>query len=710
MPPLKFTQNKNVSKNSSSTILPYPEATVVYSTSVAIGDPTYVTLPKDVLLYTTDSRELFIGAGSNQGLVKVAGSGSSAVLSVSDYMKRNELETKYAPLDDYTSTAAQVDDNTEAIVSIQGSLSSIEYRLNGTVLDADISSKAVIAVTSSDQYRQDLSNKVSAAITGDNSNTSTIGNSAKGLVLKYVQQCTGAPKFSEICVKAGIIELKVYKNTTPTSGSKLVIQDDGIYYTNDLEKRLRKEVHLLATSKEIADLQKLYHDLFKSVTDCNSTMTKGVDKIREYQGLLTGFKNDISSLESSLRTADSIASNAYTLAQTNNSLCTEISNALESLQTDLGTVSVIADDAQAVSRYCQNAINGLSAYVEGQMIKIRIAIESLQNVQVVYDITNNTNALRVIGIRQGKYICNRNNTYEVSYGTSLYALRQIIKIDTDLNSVEVNTLDPSDTKDTSFMKVEWDLRSYDRYAYTYAVQFEGTLQETENLRLDPNSGTSIVPFIRIKVKPPESIIDKEVGMDGWVLYFIMPANTDVFPNFIEAVQEAAGTNPTGFNRGAQFMGYTVDETQPAQREIYIDIVGAIDDEKYLEDLETTGPVIKTFEELDEIPALFDVGFIRKYAEGLPVPLSFSAGGYSDDPTIYETKCETWGAFHSNGAVRLEDYKACTVYPEGVIPVDTIAGSESDIEDLNNALIFEYKSIKSLVYRVYKPGTSLTSNG
>ena len=687
---------------------PYPVATVMYTTATEIPIPSNVTLPKDVLLYTTDKRELFIGAGSNHGLVRVQmGSGSNSyVMDPSDYMQIDDLNSTFVSIGAFTPIREAVEDHTEAIESIQGSLSSIEQRLNGTVLDKDIRNKAVQAITNSDQYINDLASKVNATVTAKNNNVSTIGNnSANGILLQFEQKSVncGPPKTSQIKVKNGSVEIITFVNRTPTQGSRLIINSSGIFYTKEMEKDPRL-INQLATHKEIDALQTMYDELQASVTVCNATTSEGLDIIREYETLLTGVGNDISLLGASLEGTDSVAGSAYNMAQTNNSLYTALKGTVEDLDIDLNTVSILADNADLTARACEDSINSWYVDIEGRMLEIENAIERLQNIQVVYDVTTNTNALTVRKIVKGNYINNSSNPYEVAYGTSLYALRRMLK-SAGLNSVTVDAYDSKGNVSPASMDIRWDLNGYNKKNYAYGVQYSGTLQETDKLRVDKTVGSAVKPFIIIKVSPPVSIIDKPVASEGWVLYFIMPPNVRVFPNFIEAViatttdEHKVQIYTNQLTDTSNFMGYINDEG--IHRHIFMDIVGKIDD-SYPEYWDMKEPVIRTFEELDNIPELINISFIRRCAEGLPVPLKFSDGyDNNEEAAKYEPRCNIWGAFNSNGAVYLANFENGIVYPEDIVPEVSI---EDDYEYLTNALIFERTSPSPLVYRMYCPGS------
>ena len=608
----------------------YPTATVVYATSTEL--PT--KLPKNVLLYTTDKRELYIGTGDKIVRVNIGSDGE--VVSLADYLTEAQLGNTYTKLERFDPVKDKVNELDIQLGNLQDSITAFNIQLSNKIDDEDIYTVKEMQDTfvKSEQFVEDLDNKVSVRV-NDKGNESYHVNTKDGTTIQFINGQTKIT--SKVNVQRDSVTIQALNNTN--LGSRLFVKQTGIFYTEDQEVPKAKD--RLATQDDIDKLQRMYSDLELRMEGIESQ--HGVIKAQ-----VDSFEVHLARMIAALETANDniteirdIATHADNLASVTNNNYTNLHTTVGDINTSLKSVANTAQAAYTDASWSSDAIALYQIENNARVTTLEQNLDRYMGTQVIYSVIDNPAAKTIVNIVPGYYVNNSANVFEVPYGTKDIN-NKVIGADAD--EVLVAVVTENDTPLTVSAGITWDFAMYNPYNYQTAVVYSGNIIETNDLKLP--AGSTLRPQIVIKVKSPDSILPEQIDDDGWIEYFVMPINGYMIEDFALSflqksfnVEDIMGIDRSG-NR--------------VVRTICLDLVGALNER----DESQVNPVLKTYTDLTETTNVLDSKFIARYPEGLEVPVRLNNEDTFDE---YETECYHAGAFVSNGAFWYNQDSDCLVF-------------------------------------------------
>jgi len=618
------------SERSTAQEVNYPVATVVYAVSTELP----VKLPKNVLLYTTDTRELYIGTGDK--LVRVNIGSDGAVVSLADYLTEAQLGNTYTKLERFNPVKDQVDALNVQLGRLQDSISTVNIKLDNKVDDDDIFTVREMQNTfvKNEQFINGLDNKVNVRV-NDQGNESYHVNTKDGSVIQFINGQTKIT--SKVSVQKDNVTLQALNNSN--LGSRLFVKQTGIFYTEDQETP--KEKDRLATQDDIDKLQNMYSDLVSRV--------EGIEiQHGQVKAQTDSFELNLARMIASLEAASAdateirdIATRADNLASVTNNNYIDLYNTVGSLNSAVQNISSTAQAAYTDANWSSDAIAQYRLENDARVTTLEQSLDRYMGAQVIYSVIDNPAAKVITNIVPGYYVNNPVNILEVPYGTKDIASK-IAAVDAD--NVLVAAVTESDMPLTVPAGISWDFTMYNPTNYQTAVVYAGNIKETADLKLPV--GSTLRPQIVIKVKAPDNILPVDIADNGWIEYFVMPINCYMVRDFASSfIQKSIGSE--------ELMG--IDQNgEPVIRTVRLDLVGALNERDETQE----NPVLKTYTDLTDTTDVLDSKFISKYPEGLEVPVRLNNEDTFDE---YETECYHAGAFISNGAFWYNQDSDCLVF-------------------------------------------------
>lgn len=323
-----------------------PDGKLVYAESNNLPSK----LPSDTMLFTTDTRELYIGTGESIKRVNLGNDGE--VIDKSDYLTKIEAAKIYIQKDNIPDELVTEEELEAALKTINDTIDEL-LKLGDDIIDIEdkyLKKEDAKKFVDKDKLDADLSKKVDIEHLTPTGNHTFVRNNDNGVSLEY--QNMAGDKDSSISIGKDKIVINSSNTKGDKIGSKLYINQDGIYYTNSNDDNFENTDEIL-TKKDLSGLDKKIND---------NTL--------EIQDIKSNINNISSSVTEAVKTADNAAAQvgtAVTKAQTAIDTATgfadEISslkNKVSTVESDVNTAKEKADSAKESADNTANSLNNVT--------------------------------------------------------------------------------------------------------------------------------------------------------------------------------------------------------------------------------------------------------------------------------------------------------------------------------------------------------------
>ena len=301
---LKAVTNSNLRKQRV-----IPDGKLVYADSTNLPPE----LPSDTLLFTTDTRELYIGTGKSIKRVNLGNDGE--IIDKTDYLTKVEA-ARY-----YVQKEALNPESVVKKVDLENSLNTINTLINQLSERADKTDDDIQNVIrdSNDKFvtktrhEQDLTKKVNSEHLTPTGNHCFVINDTIGPTLKY--QNTANSKESSINVGKDKITINFSNTDGEKVGSKLYVNSSGIYYTNSNDENFEQDDEIL-TKRYTLSLEGKINEVKSSIESIKTISDNAAEAARQARVVAESAESNITTAVTSANTAIDTANNALDKADT----------------------------------------------------------------------------------------------------------------------------------------------------------------------------------------------------------------------------------------------------------------------------------------------------------------------------------------------------------------------------------------------------------
>ena len=362
---LKAVSNSNLRKQKV-----IPDGKLVYGVSIDLPP----RLPSDTLLFTTDTRELYIGTNNSIKRVNLGNDGE--IIDKTDYLTKVEAAGIYIQKEELNP------DSVVTKVILKEAIDDLKDKVNDSVAEMDFKAdkedvfnkkEANDLFIDKDEFSNGLNKKVNIENLTPTGNHTFVNNNNNGVSLEY--QNIAGDKNSSISVGKDKITINSSSTKGDKIGSKLYINQDGIYYTNSNDDNFENADEILTKrdvssinqniesyNTQIQSINASINTLSNTVTEAVKSADKAVSQIESattiaqtaidtangFSDSITKINNDISKYSKDIADAKKEADEAKAAAETNSNTLTTLSNSfntsIESVNKSIQTLTSTTDD------------------------------------------------------------------------------------------------------------------------------------------------------------------------------------------------------------------------------------------------------------------------------------------------------------------------------------------------------------------------------
>ena len=578
-----------------------PVGTLLYTSSVDLPN----ALSQNTLLFTTDTRELYIG--TDTGIARVNIGSDSEVIDKGDYLTKIEAALYYVQKE-------YLDPNTVITnQEMQDAIAPLSRKINDLIADSDFKANKEEVYTKSEsnsrfidneEFAEGMSKKVDQEILTPTGNHAFIKNLATGLMLKFQNLGNNVESY----VNIGKNNIVLYSKRTKEEefGGRLYITPSGVFYSYSNDESFSADDELV-TMADLSSIQEMYSQISNATREVKEIALRSAESARNSELIAENAKSYIKDVSLKSNDAFNLATEALdTVNRIESQLLAAYSNSTNSLQKSIAA-SETANSAKLESGEAIIALTQFENAISGQFEEIKKQVNSL----IIGGIPTEDTRKKIISVE------NVTGIYEVPYNTEAYDLELPTEIRVKL-------------EDGTFkvVAVTWKLNSYQKLQTEYSQNIIGIISETEDIR-NPDYRFALCT-VRVL---PESVISED-DVTGWEVIFAMPTMTETVENFNIAIGHSELKSEDVMGTFDSFDNYVNPTTE-------IFFIGT------LNTLDTSITSVRVLDPIERVSLVNDA--ILSYAPyGIKVPLY----GVSSDSDIrnYETQVMTLGFNNTNGTV------------------------------------------------------------
>ena len=585
-----------------------PVGTLLYTSSVNLPS----VLSQNTLLFTTDTRELYIGTGTGIARVNIGSDGE--VIDKGDYLTKVEAAQFYVQkeyLDPSSVITERQMRDTIAPLSQQ-----IRDLINENDLKADKENVYTKGESNSrfidnDEFAEGMSKKVDQEILTATGNHPIIKNLSTGLMLKF--QNIGNDVESYVNVGKNNIVLYSKRTKDEEFGGHLYITPNGVFYTysNDESFGINDE---LVTMSDLASIQEMYSQVEDSCKEIREIALRSVESARNSELMVEETKKYTQNIALQSSDAFNRATEALDTAnRIESQLLAAYNNSTSSLQKAI-SASETANSAKVESGETVIALTQFENAISGQFEELKRQV----NMLISGNIPSDDGRKKIVSVE------NINEIYEVPYNTAASKLNLPTQVRVKLEDDTIRVVD-----------VSWKLNAYQKLQTEYSQNIIGIITETGEIK-NPDYRFALCT---VRVLPNPETPGSE--NNGWEVVFAVPTMVDTVSNFNTAINHEELLSEDVMGTFDSFDNYV----EPVVQLFFLGTLNVLDSSitgvRVLDAIERTTLINNT---------------VMTYAPyGLKVPIY----GVATEEEIrnYETQLMTLGFTNSNGTV---------IYSEGTL--------------------------------------------
>lgn len=591
---------KTINKESVKQQRVIPVGTLLYTTSINLPK----VLSCNTLLFTTDTRELYIG--TDTGIARVNLGSDGEIIDKGDYLSKAEAAQYYVQKD-YLDPESVVTDQ-----EMKDYIAPLEKRVSDIIADnefkadkEDVFSKeeSNVQFVSKDSFNVGMETKVDQELLTAIGNRAFIKNLPSGLMLKFQNPGNDVESY----VNVGKDKIVLYSKRTKNEelGGRIYITPSGAYYTYNNNDIFGKDDELI-TMADLESIQDMYNSVVALQAESKEMAQRSMESAHNSEVMIQQTKQYIENTALQSQDAYNLAQDAFnTVQEINNRLMDSYTNSTNSL----AKANNAEKTAKTAITEAGEAITNMTQFKSSILEQFQ-ALQSQVNNLIAGAIESDDTRKKIISVE------NLNGIYEVPYETEA----------TDLVfPAEVKVTLEDDTE--SIVPVTWQRSLFQSKQTDCTQNIIGIISDTDTIQ----NPYYIFAICTVRVMPIE--VEPEPADDNWEITFMMPSMIDVVYNFSTAIGHPELTSE-------DLMG-TLDDrgnyVNPTAQLFFIGTAKNVD--KTLQDIQILNPIMRA--------ELVNNTLTSYVSDGLPVPIF----GIASDTEIaeYETNVFNYGRFTCNGA-------------------------------------------------------------
>lgn len=484
-----------------------PIAQLVYTDSHDLPK----SLSQNCMLYTTDTRELYIGTGS--GIKRVNLGSDGEIIDKTDYLTKQEAAQYYVQKEYLDPATVITQDKLEEYVSTLGQTIDQLMRDNDFKADKeDVYTKGESNDLFIDnrEFETRMSKKVDQEILTATGNNSYVQNIANGAILKFRNVANDTESY--ICAGKDDIRLYVKKTNGDMFGGRLYITPDGAFYTDTNDEDFGKNDEIM-TLKDLVAVQDLLEQLKDDNAETRQIAIRSADSARNSELNVEAALRQIVAVQEQVGVAVATANAAKDTADR---VAGQVNDAYVNSQSALQKAEDALDTAEAAKTESNSALSYVHTFEASIITQLN---------QVVRDI----NILKNGGVEpaptpeQGYVIVSAESfeeVHSVPYDTTAETLSLPATIDVGLDSSAYGG-------DITHQEIEvtWLTEHFKVGQTNYLQTIIGIPKEGNNIT-NPNH---IFSLYTVRVLPEEST--GPIEPYKWSVIFALPKMADTVENF-----------------------------------------------------------------------------------------------------------------------------------------------------------------------------------
>ena len=310
------------------------------------------SLSQNCMLYTTDTRELFIGTGS--GIKRVNLGSDGEIIDKTDYLTKTEAAQYYVQKEYLDPATVITQDKLETYVSTLGQ--TIDQLMQDNNFKADKEDVYTKLETNNNfidnrEFDTGMSKKVDQEILTVTGNHSFIQNIANGPLLKFQNVANNTESY--ICAGKNDIRLYVKKTNGDMFGGRLYITPDGAFYTSTNDEDFGKNDELL-TQKDLVAVQDLLERLREDNETTRQIAMRSVESARNSELNVEAALRQIATMQEQVGAAVATANDARDIASR---IEGQLNDAYVNSQSALQKAEDALDTAEAAKHESNDALS-----------------------------------------------------------------------------------------------------------------------------------------------------------------------------------------------------------------------------------------------------------------------------------------------------------------------------------------------------------------
>ena len=502
-----------------------PQATVLYCDSNSIP----ATLSTNTLLYTTDTRELYIGG--KDGIKRVNLGSDGAIIDKSEFLTREDAAILYIQKQNLNPDLVITTDNigshiknlSDTVNEIQAQFT--DFYTKNEVFTKDEANKRFIDIS---EFAQGMSTKVNQQIQTSGGNYSQIINSSAGAQLKFRNISNsedGVVSVEPTKITLSFTNSKITGPGVEKSGTQFIITKGGAYYYNSADvDSTSSATSLYITDTGYVRLNEIYRvATYRDIVAYEDNVNALIDRLNTVEQTALAALNTANTASDYGRqtyqlaqAAISTSDDAYGMAQEGYSLASGVNSSLATVLDDLETL-------QDSFTYVQSAADASQQKVNENADSLSLSIQHLgsrldgfgETLDTILDVPPGTDepATPTVSVVSANLT---SNSELVSYSATVNDIHWPESAICVLNNGETDTF-----------LVNWDKDMFEVNKTGYIQSIIGFLEAKDGIVIPDR--LYVTYYVRVCESDNVSTSDDDYL---WQDYFVMPANQDTWDHVL----------------------------------------------------------------------------------------------------------------------------------------------------------------------------------
>lgn len=488
-----------------------PVAELLYTDSKNLPS----ALPSSSMLFTTDTRNLYIGTGTEIKRVNLGSDGE--IIDKTDYLTRVEAAQLYVQKEYLNpSTVITQEKLDEAIGVLGGTIDDLirdnEYKADKEdVYTKEETNKNFV---DNQEFDTGLSKKVDKEVLTNTGNHSFVKNDSTGVTLRFQNVANDTESF----INVGKDSIRFYTKKTKGDmfGGRLYVTPDGAFYTSTNDEDFSKNDEIL-TQKDLVEVQAMNMEMKEFCDETRQMAIRSMESARNSELNVEKILNQTQSVSEQSQRAIEAANNALDIM---NKVQSQLSDAYVNSNSALEKSESANDVALVAKQESSDALNYVHRFESSIVTQLNQLIKEVNELKTGGTTPGEEPTPEPVSVYKIVKVEDFDDVYEVPYHTESEDLNLPETVDVTLDSPEHN----GDVIHES-VGVTWLTERFQAHETSYSQQIIGI--PTEDGRItNPNH---LFAVYTVKVLPEEEIVNPEPV--SWSVVFALHSMVDVIDNF-----------------------------------------------------------------------------------------------------------------------------------------------------------------------------------